>query len=432
MTRLPIAFLIFVLTFILRQSVQYAMCQGPQLNDASTIKTTLTDTIRINPAAMWVIEGVPFAKGKPTNCTRVVIKSSDYVIHQKESPSGDLSSRSSGLTHFSLNGVGFRAEVSDGFGTLTSLWNIGAEHIYSSELFNAPAEENRATYVECRGTQSELKVDFDKEGLAKDFQMKGILTSGHVSDISWRLSFIIKSDPKYPLTFKIIPSGSYMYLCGRGILISENDLKAYLFGINDRVEHWILILDNPDPIRRQGAVQALGWLGQKNQQAVVGALTNALVDPDMDVRRDAAEALGRLGSIKSTETLKTAIEALKAATKDSDEWAASVAKEVLLKITSNDKLDIAVDEKQTAQTILVDIAKGNGDLSVRKAAVDKLTDQTLLADVAQNALSWIIRRDAVNKLTDQVLLADIVRKDTASFVRKAAQSRLNLLQSGNQ
>ncbi len=57
---------------------------------------------------------------------------------------------------------------------------------------------------------------------------------------------------------------------------------------------WTALLDDPRPIRRCAAAQALGAIGP-DAAGSVRALTRALGDQESSVRREAAAALGRIG-----------------------------------------------------------------------------------------------------------------------------------------
>jgi HEAT repeat protein len=57
----------------------------------------------------------------------------------------------------------------------------------------------------------------------------------------------------------------------------------------------IAILKSPDPLVRQHSVMALGQIGPEAAKTAVPDLTSALSDSEYNVRRAAADALGRFG-----------------------------------------------------------------------------------------------------------------------------------------
>lgn len=138
----------------------------------------------------------------------------------------------------------------------------------------------------------------------------------------------IYSDPTYPLTFKLVEDVGYVLLCGRGVVASAG-LRRDRVGFNDDVEGWLPKLHSNDQLQREAAAQALGWLAttSADKPNVVTALILALTDSSWQVRRNAAESLGRI--------LDTAaIPALQQATQDKDDWVRDVAEESLAKYST--------------------------------------------------------------------------------------------------
>jgi HEAT repeat protein len=94
-----------------------------------------------------------------------------------------------------------------------------------------------------------------------------------------------------------------------------------------RIHALIHALRNPDAQVREGAAQALGWIGPGVKDAVP-ALIKALGDPDLDMRWWAAEALGQIGL-----DAEQAIPELERLTeKDPREWVRKSARDALEKI----------------------------------------------------------------------------------------------------
>jgi HEAT repeat protein len=84
-------------------------------------------------------------------------------------------------------------------------------------------------------------------------------------------------------------------------------------------------LKSDDQLDREGAAQALGWLTKtkEDKDKAVPALIGALTDGAMEVRRDSAESLGRIGDSRAREMLE------KVAKDDKDAQVGPVAEESL-------------------------------------------------------------------------------------------------------
>jgi len=136
---------------------------------------------------------------------------------------------------------------------------------------------------------------------------------------AWRF----ESDPQYPLTFKLTKANGYVYLCGRGTITTSKG-TLHRFGSTDSVNTWLPLVTSTSQLDREGAAQALGWLTKTRQdrEKAVPALVTALKDKAIEVRRDAAEALGRIGDPR-------AIEALTLMLRDESDWVRDVAQESL-------------------------------------------------------------------------------------------------------
>ena len=82
-----------------------------------------------------------------------------------------------------------------------------------------------------------------------------------------------------------------------------------------------------DQLTREGASEALGWLAktQAEKDKAVPALVKALKDEAMEVRRNAASSLGKIGDLRAQEELRAALQ-------DKDEWVQDVVADALKKI----------------------------------------------------------------------------------------------------
>jgi len=134
--------------------------------------------------------------------------------------------------------------------------------------------------------------------------------------------YIFDSDVTFPLTFKMQTGQGYVYLCGRGN-VSSKDGSSTRIGYSTTLDQWIYALRSGDDLMREGAAQALGWIGTPK---CVPDLLSALRDKRMEVRRNAAEALGRI-VYKTDYEKKAGLDALAAAAKDESQWVTSVARE---------------------------------------------------------------------------------------------------------
>ncbi len=138
--------------------------------------------------------------------------------------------------------------------------------------------------------------------------------------------YSFESDASFPLHFKLVENVGYVHLCGRGIVTTPAGQK-HVLGDDQTVGDFILALTSDDQLSREAASEALGWLVKEKSEAdkAVPALINALSDSAMEVRRNAAEALGRIGDSRAEEALKAALQ-------DEDEWVREVVVDALKKV----------------------------------------------------------------------------------------------------
>jgi hypothetical protein len=131
--------------------------------------------------------------------------------------------------------------------------------------------------------------------------------------------FTFDSDPSFPLHFKLVQDVGYVYLCDRGTVTTPEG-QEYSLGEVQKISDLILDLAAEDQLTREAASEALGWLAKTEGEIdkAVPALIKALKDDAMEVRRNTAEALGRIGDVRAREALKAALQ-------DEDEWVREVA-----------------------------------------------------------------------------------------------------------
>jgi HEAT repeat protein len=132
-------------------------------------------------------------------------------------------------------------------------------------------------------------------------------------------SYLFKSDSTYPLTFQVVKDQGYVYLCGRGS-VQRAGAAAQALGQKQIATDWLDALRNGSATQKQGAAIAMGWYRDRR---VVPDLIQAIKDTSSwKIRRNAAEALGRIGDATAVEALTTAIS-------DENQWIGAVALEAL-------------------------------------------------------------------------------------------------------
>ena len=199
-----------------------------------------------------------------------------------------------------------------------------------------PANENEAGKLEWLGPEHTFSAEpgrgvyFGQGGVGR-----GSLPGGeHILHGSGRIfGFKFSSEESYPLTFKFVSGRGYVYMCGKGILTTPAG-KEISLGARDKTGEWLRFLTDKDQIMRERASQALGYLTSSkdtNETAVVKALSAGLLtDAAMEVRRNCAQALGRIGD-------KTALDALNKVKPEEDEWVRTVVQEAVSRLSGSTK-----------------------------------------------------------------------------------------------
>lgn len=188
------------------------------------------------------------------------------------------------------------------FGGPSLSWASGAEHVYMEDLVSTDE------YVH-------FKAEFGGIRLLPDRRMVMIASQGTLGESNQLGDWRFESDASYPLTFKVVKGIGYVYMCGRGQVVSPTS-QVQKLGRLDTAEKWLAKLNHLDALIREAAAQALGWIGNRK---AVPALIKALSDPNPLVHRSAAESLGKLGD-------PSALPALKTASEDEHKWTAETAK----------------------------------------------------------------------------------------------------------
>jgi hypothetical protein len=138
--------------------------------------------------------------------------------------------------------------------------------------------------------------------------------------------FTFDSDSSFPLHFKLVQDVGYVYLCGRGTVATPEG-QTYSLGHDAGISDFLGELKAEDQLAREAASEALGWLAQTkgDRERAVPALMDAMKDHAMEVRRNAAASLGKIGNPRAREALKAALE-------DEDEWVREVAADSLKRL----------------------------------------------------------------------------------------------------
>ena len=138
--------------------------------------------------------------------------------------------------------------------------------------------------------------------------------------------FTFDSDPSFPLHFKLVQDVGYVHLCGRGTVTAPEGWKYSLEQVRE-ISDFVRDLSAEDQLAREAAAEALGWLAKTKSEIdkAVPALVDALKDDAMEVRRNAAASLGKIGDIRAQEGLRAALQ-------DKDEWVSEVVVDALKKV----------------------------------------------------------------------------------------------------
>lgn len=192
----------------------------------------------------------------------------------------------------------------------------------------------------------------------------------------------IESNEKFPLTFKVHHRLGYIYLCGLGSLETP-DGKKYEFRSMPSKESLQTLLSDKDPMVRQGAAQALGWI---REVSTLPDLVKALSDESWQVRRDVAHALGELGNPEAISSLIKTMQ-------DDDSWVREVSAEAVCRLVKKSCNEdpwvplLDVSDRSIRMAALQGIARVGGSSDCHKKALRKRAlieqDATLKKRVTQ-------------------------------------------------
>lgn len=131
----------------------------------------------------------------------------------------------------------------------------------------------------------------------------------YTSKVSPWAGYSFAGDQDYPLTFKKVGGVGYVYICGRGTVTARAGETVDL-GSGHTVDTWLPLVTSEDQLAREGAAQALGYLTvrEADKAKTIRALGALLRDGAMEVRRNAAEALGRIGDERGSAALFGALD----------------------------------------------------------------------------------------------------------------------------
>jgi hypothetical protein len=185
-------------------------------------------------------------------------------------------------------------------------------------------------YLESGGTMpfSVPPEDLELEGPSPNFtgewaSVDWFSGAEHIISGTIRVNgYVFDSDPAYPLTFKVVTDAGYVYLLGKGKVTTPLG-EEYHLGLGDTVDLWIDRASSSNQLEREAAAQALGYLilsdSEADKQTVVETLMKLLHDKAFEVRRNAIEALVRIGEIDAIPSLEKISET------DDNEWVKLVA-----------------------------------------------------------------------------------------------------------
>ncbi len=203
-------------------------------------------------------------------------------------------------------------------------WAPGAVHEWTDAPVEAP-EEMTASGSRLRPGGYEI-IDGKKYfSMSKAFV---VLTEGYAESANRLAGWtVVRSNPAFPLTFKLIKGRGYIHMCGEGT-IKDPDGKVHNLGPGS-LDEWIRGLRNADSTVREGSALALGWVG-KGKKSVIQALLEALKDQAPLARRSAIEALGRLADPSALDSLNS-LKVDHSWTEETAEW----SKEQIQKASKN-------------------------------------------------------------------------------------------------
>jgi len=156
---------------------------------------------------------------------------------------------------------------------------------------------------------------------------------------------VITEQSAYPLTFKAVKDVGFVYLCGRGIVKTPSG--EFQLGYSETLDTWIKRLTDKRQYVREGACEALGWLAKSldEKDKAVPALIQSLKDESWEVRRNAAESLGRIGDKRAISALSD----LADSNKENNSIVSSVVEEAIKIITADPS--VKMGEKQGIMSI---------------------------------------------------------------------------------
>lgn len=133
-----------------------------------------------------------------------------------------------------------------------------------------------------------------------------------------------QGEKDYPLTFKVVKGQGYVHICGKGSVTAKGQ-QARQLGDKDTVPYWLKLSTSEDALVREGCAQALGYLVSTAPPEVKKQATNTLksflTDKSYEVRRNAIEAIVRIGAVADVAAVLEEM-----AEKDEDKWVKACAK----------------------------------------------------------------------------------------------------------
>jgi len=159
-----------------------------------------------------------------------------------------------------------------------------------------------------------------------DGSIVGFQTEGR--EFEYLNGIVMRCSANNIMYFAVVGDLGLVYLHGQGDVRLPKMDKPHRLGYDSNDADSLRLLRSEDQLDRAGAAQALGWTAARgtDKDRIASALIAVLANRAAGVRRDAADALGRIGARAALEPLK------QAAAKEQDEWAKAAMQEAARKL----------------------------------------------------------------------------------------------------
>jgi hypothetical protein len=222
---------------------------------------------------------------------------------------------------------------------LKQIYMCADQRIHRSEMEPPPEGGVTKTRVAVRAEKagSDWLILSDREPEYRMFQVirwlqivRAVSWAGAEHVLLGTVSFggvTFESDPAFPLHFKLIEDVGYVHVCGRGPVTTPEG-RTYPLGQEKALSQFLEDLTARDQLAQEAASEALGWLARTRSEIdkALPALVSALKNDAMEVRRNAAASLRRIGDERAVEGLRAALQ------DEKDEWVRDVMTDALKKL----------------------------------------------------------------------------------------------------